>query len=203
MTAACGLVAVPRAERGRLGCTLPAGTGLADTIRAARRLQDDGFGTVWLHDLAWDDGPCGFTEAVLAGAQASRVNVGLWVAAGRDHPVRFAEEVAVVGRLLGGRLLVGVRGECPPAWAHAVAHAWDDAGLEVERPVRLPGRDPANEWVPPGWRLRVAPAPASPLVWHVLDAEPPAGVPARRVSARALTDPELGDLELVGDAACG
>ena len=192
-------VAVRGPDRGRWGATVPAGDGTdpPDPGGVAVQLWDAGFGAVWLTDLAWNGGPCGFAEAVVAGAAAPLITVGVWVVGGRDHPVRFAEEFAVTDRLIGGRLRVGLRGPCPAAWANAVAHAWDDGGLDVTLPMRLPARDPANEWIRPDWRLRVGPVPRSPFVWHVPDDSPDLpGVPARRVT-RLLA----GDVELINGAS--
>ncbi|MQA24113.1 MAG: LLM class flavin-dependent oxidoreductase [Micromonosporaceae bacterium] len=179
-------------RRAAWGCTLPDHVDVGEAAALVSRL---GFGAVWLHDRTWEGGPCGFVEAVVAGVAVPATTFGVWTQAGRDHPVRFAEDVAVSDRLLGGRLRVGVRGPCPPAWAYAVAHAWDEEGLAVDEPLRLPARDPANQWIPSGWRLTVSPRPYSAFVLHVSDGEALDGVATRRVTIRQSLGAELVRVE--------
>lgn len=160
---------------------------------AASGATRSGAACLWIEDRAYAGGDCGLALSLLVGAIVGDRPIGVWVEAGRDHPLRFAEDTAFADRQLGGRLRVGTRLERSTQvdWVVAVAAAWSGEPLLLERPLRIPAGDPENAFVPPGWSPRVRPVPLQqPLRWW-LDAagrlpSRVAAVPCRRVRVGGL-----------------
>jgi len=101
---------------------LPPGSGrtfaqeYADILALSRDAEEAGFDSVWVsehHGAA--DGYLPSLTVMLAALAAvtSRVELGMGVVLGPfQHPLRFAEDCAVVDHLSGGRLIVGLA----PGW---------------------------------------------------------------------------------------
>ena len=88
------------------------GRVIAETLREARLTDELGFDVIWLAEHHFD-GICAYVDPVsFAAALATattRARIGFAVAQmALHHPIRFAEQMAVIDHLSNGRLIVGL-----------------------------------------------------------------------------------------------
>src|ERR1700744_6132281 len=88
------------------------GRGIEETMREARLTDDLGYDVIWLAEHHFD-GICAYVDPVsFAAALATattRAKIGFAVAQmSLHHPIRFAEQMAVIDHLSKGRLIVGL-----------------------------------------------------------------------------------------------
>ena len=87
-------------------------TIIDDALKEARLCDELGYDAVWLAEHHFDGGcayvePCTFAAAIAA--QTSQIKIGFAVAQmAIHHPVRLAEEVALIDNISQGRMLLGV-----------------------------------------------------------------------------------------------
>lgn len=83
-----------------------------DALKEARLSEELGYDAIWLAEHHFDGGcayvePCTFAAAIAA--QTSRIKIGFAVAQmAIHHPVRIAEEVALIDNISEGRMIVGI-----------------------------------------------------------------------------------------------
>ncbi|MBN8925981.1 MAG: hypothetical protein BGO51_02515 [Rhodospirillales bacterium 69-11] len=88
------------------------GRVIRETLREAQLTDELGFDVIWLAEHHFD-GICAYVDPVSFGAAlataTTRAKIGFAVAQmALHHPVRFAEQMAVIDHLSGGRLIVGL-----------------------------------------------------------------------------------------------
>ena len=85
---------------------------IAETLAEARLTDQLGFDTIWLAEHHFD-GICAYVDPVAFAAALSqatqRARIGFAVAQmSLHHPIRFAEQMALIDHMSGGRLVVGL-----------------------------------------------------------------------------------------------
>src|SRR5215212_3218851 len=95
-------------------CRDPARDGVVidETLREARLTDELGYDVIWLAEHHFD-GICAYVDPVsFAAALATattRARIGFAVAQmSLHHPIRFAEQMAVIDHISKGRLIVGL-----------------------------------------------------------------------------------------------
>ncbi|MBN8899192.1 MAG: LLM class flavin-dependent oxidoreductase, partial [Rhodospirillales bacterium] len=88
------------------------GRVIRETLREAQLTDELGFDVIWLAEHHFD-GICAYVDPVSFGAAlataTTRAKIGFAVAQmALHHPIRFAEQMAVIDHLSGGRLIVGL-----------------------------------------------------------------------------------------------
>jgi alkanesulfonate monooxygenase SsuD/methylene tetrahydromethanopterin reductase-like flavin-dependent oxidoreductase (luciferase family) len=88
------------------------GRVIAETLREARLTDELGYDVIWLAEHHFD-GICAYVDPVTFAAALStcttRAKIGFAVAQmSLHHPIRFAEQMAVIDHLSQGRLIVGL-----------------------------------------------------------------------------------------------
>jgi alkanesulfonate monooxygenase SsuD/methylene tetrahydromethanopterin reductase-like flavin-dependent oxidoreductase (luciferase family) len=88
------------------------GRVIAETLAEARLTDELGFDTIWLAEHHFD-GVCAYVDPIaFAGALAvatARARIGFAVAqVALHHPIRLAEQIALLDHLSNGRLIVGL-----------------------------------------------------------------------------------------------
>ncbi|TKG72634.1 LLM class flavin-dependent oxidoreductase [Prauserella endophytica] len=161
----------------RIGVTLDLATvSLADVPALAAAVEEAAL------DLVWLAAPSGRPEVALAAAATCAeptrtVLIGAGTAVAEHHPLYLAEERHVADQLLGGRLVLGLRGD-----DEASLTEWADVLLAAAGTTPFAHRGPRHtipaglpqHTVNPETRVRVTPAPYAlePTLWLLGRAAP-------------------------------
>jgi probable F420-dependent oxidoreductase len=113
----------------------------ADAVALARAAEAAGFDVFWVSEHhGWEDGylPAPLTLAAALAVATTRIRIGTGLAiAPFYHPVRLAEEAAVVDHLAGGRLILGLGAGYLPWEFRALGSEWRQRGRRLEETVAV------------------------------------------------------------------
>ena len=183
--------------------TLDAGParGPGDRLRRLARAEEQGYRAAWIRAAgdstrASDAGRSLFAASWLA-ARTESISVGLWAPLPPDlHPLRLAEDLAVLDLLSGGRLEWAPGGEAFSESLEIVLRAWSGeafshAGERFEFPELQCTPRPAQR---PHPRLWLAPGVAPPPLAHAARSR----LPIARVSSSTPLSREMDRSRRVG-----
>jgi len=85
-------------------------SGFERVIATARQAEQEGYGAIWLGETKFDRSRPAPVPLVFAGALAAEtdtIRLGVMAKIGLEHPIKVAEDAAVLDLLSGGRVLFG------------------------------------------------------------------------------------------------